>query len=164
MSSVYENKENPIPEWGLTGYYPRQSDDGKGRIARLAQNWSHVLSSMVICYFATFTLQPSDLADLLNTATGLLYSPEDLLLVGDRINALYRAYNYRCGIRREDDTLPARVLTPLVEGGTNGKVPDLEYQLDEYYQERDWEPDGKPSLRSLKALGLQDVAQDLYGR
>ena len=162
MSSIYENKDNPLPEWGLTGNYPRQTDAEKGKIARLAQNWSHILDSMVVCYFATFTLQPSDLAALINAATGFDLSTQDLLDFGDRINALYRAYNYRCGIRRADDTLPKRVLTPLAEGGTNGLVPNLESQLEEYYQVRDWEPDGKPSRRSLTELGLDFVVADLY--
>lgn len=162
MSAIYENDEDPIPEWGLTGYYPRHSNDGKARIAWLAQNWAHILNSMVICYFATFTLEPSDLAQLINQATGYDLTTADLLIIGDRINALHRAYNYRSGIRREDDTLPVRSLSPVAEGGAADKVPDLEAQLAEYYQIRRWEPDGKPSKEVLLELGLSDVAQDLY--
>jgi aldehyde:ferredoxin oxidoreductase len=75
---------------------------------------------------------------------------------------LHRAYNYRCGIRREDDTLPVRSLSAVAEGGAADKVPDLEAQLAEYYQIRRWEPDGKPSKEVLLELGLSDVAQDLY--
>ena len=163
MSAIYENKQAPLPEWGLTGFYPRHSNENKGAITRLAQNWAHILDSMVLCYFATFTQKPSELATLINYATGFELTPQDLLVIGDRINALHRAYNYRCGIRREDDKLPLRSLTPLAEGGAAGKVPDLEYQLNEYYQLRRWEPDGKPSRESLMQLGLADVARDLYG-
>ncbi len=166
MSDLYENTANPLSdlsEWGLTGFYPRHSNEGKAKIARLAQNWAHIIDSMVICYFAGFTLKPSELAALLNLATGSELTPQDLLIIGDRINALYRAYNYRCGIRRKDDRLPLRSLTPLAEGGAAGKVPDLEYQLAEYYEIRRWEPDGKPRRDSLIELGLADVARDLYG-
>jgi aldehyde:ferredoxin oxidoreductase len=162
MSAIYENKQDPIPEWGLMGYYPRHSDEGKASITRFAQNWSHILSSMVLCYFATFSQQPSDLASLINYATGWSLSPKDLLVIADRINALHRAYNYRCGIRRADDTLSKRSLTPLETGGAAGAVPDLEFQLNEYYQIRGWEDDGKPSRQVLLDLGLEDVAQDLY--
>ena len=162
MSGIYENKQDPIPEWGLTGYYPRHSDEGKANITRMAQNWAHIIDSMVICYFYGLTQQPSDLAELLNTATGMQLTPDDLLVIGERINALYRAYNYRAGVRREDDRLPARSLTPVTEGGAAGKVPDLEYQLNEYYEIRRWEPDGKPSRAALVDLGLADVARDLY--
>ena len=163
MSAIYENKQDPLPEWGLTGFYPRHSNDGKGKITRLAQNWAHIVDSMVLCYFAGFTLQPSDLANLINRATGRELTAQDLLVIGDRINALHRAYNYRCGIRREDDRLPVRTLTPVAEGGAAGKVPDLEVQLNEYYQVRRWEPDGKPNRDSLVELGLADIVHDLYG-
>jgi aldehyde:ferredoxin oxidoreductase len=162
MSSIYEQKQDPLPEWGLTGFYPRQSNEGKGKMARVAQNWSQLLDSMVLCYFASFTLKPSDLAALLNSATGFNYSIEELNRIGDRINTLYRAYNYRCGIRRSDDTLPARVLEPLADGGTGGQVPDLEAQLAEFYAFRQWEADGKPAYQLLMDLGLDKVAADLY--
>jgi aldehyde:ferredoxin oxidoreductase len=162
MSAIYENTDDPIPEWDLTGHHPRHSDEHKGKISRHAQNWAHILNSMVICYFATFTLEPSDLAALVKKATGFDLTPDDLTVIGDRINALHRAYNYRCGIRREDDTLPLRSLTAVAEGGAAGKVPDLGSQLEDYYQVRRWEPDGKPSRDVLVELGLEDVAADLY--
>jgi aldehyde:ferredoxin oxidoreductase len=166
MSGIYEHTNDPLAslaEWGLTDFYPRHSNEHKAKIAALAQDWAHLVDSMVICYFCSFTLQPSDLANLLNLATGSQYTVEDLRIIGERINALYRAYNYRCGIRRADDTLPVRSLTPVAEGGAAGKVPDLEYQLKEYYELRGWEPDGKPSKARLLELGLEEAARDLYG-
>ena len=145
MSAIYENKQDPIPEWGVTGYYPRHSNEGKGKLTRFAQDWAQILSSMVMCYFATFTLKPSDLGALIGYATGYEYTPEELVVIADRINALHRAYNYRCGMRRVDDRLPVRSLMPLETGGTGGAVPDLESQLDEYYHLLGLEPDGRPS-------------------
>lgn len=162
MSAIYENKQDPIPEWGLTGFYPRHSNEGKGKITRFAQDWSHILNSMVMCYFATFTLKPSDLGALIGFATGYEYTPEELVVIGDRINTLHRAYNYRCGLRRVDDRLPVRSLTPVAEGGAAGAVPDLEAQLNEYYQLRGLEADGRPARDTLLRLGLDDVVADLY--
>ena len=107
-------------------------------------------------------MQPSDFAELLNLATGSTYTAQDMLTIGDRINTLHRAYNYRCGIRRQDDTLPVRAMTPLTEGFTAGKVPYLEKQLEEYYQLRRWEADGKPSQDVLQKLKLDFVIKDLY--
>ncbi len=162
MSGVYENSQDPIPEWGLTGFYPRHSNEGKANITRMAQNWSHIVDSLVICYFATFILQPSDMAALLNLATGEAYTPKELFIIAERINALYRAYNFFCGIRPSDDSLPLRSITPLSEGGATGKVPDLEYQLKEYYELRNWDTEGRPRFEKLEELGLSDVARDLY--
>lgn len=162
-TGIYEDKDDPIPEWGLMGKFTRHNNEGKAQMARLAQNWSAVISSMVICYFAAHTLKVTDLVELINHATGQDFTAEDLLMLGDRINNLYRAYNYRCGIRREDDWLPKRLLTPMPDGGAAGKVPDLRFQISEFYQIRGWEPDGMPSRQTLLALGLNDVIRDLYG-
>jgi aldehyde:ferredoxin oxidoreductase len=161
-SAMYEHKEDPQPEWNLTGFYPRNSNEGKGKIAHLAQNWMHIVNSMVMCFFASLLLKPSDLASLIKHATGRQYTPQDLSDMGDRIDALYRAYNYRCGIRFQDERLPERIMTPLPDGGAAGQVPDLDYQLREYYDSRRLESDGKPSYDSLIDLGLLEVAQELY--
>jgi aldehyde:ferredoxin oxidoreductase len=111
---------------------------------------------------ATVILKPSDVCNLLNTATGRELKPMDLLQIGDRINALHRAYNWRCGIRRRDDTLPKRAMTPLRDGGAAGQIPDLEGLLEQYYRLRDWDADGRPRRKTLRALGLQQVIPDLY--
>lgn len=162
MTDLYEDSEDPIPEWGFTGSYKRLSNRGKAEMARFAQNWAHILDSLVMCYFATVVLQPSDFCRLINTATGRDLKPMDLLKIGDRINALHRAYNCRCGIRRRDDTLPKRAMTPLQEGGAAGHVPDLEGLLAQYYRLRNWNPDGQPDRQALRELGLEDAARDLY--
>src|SRR3989304_3099752 len=70
---------------------PIHGDEDKARVTQLAQNWSAILSSMVLCYFATFTLQPSDLASLVNKATGWDLTSEDLSVIGDRIQMASRA-------------------------------------------------------------------------
>lgn len=162
MTDLYETSEDPIPQWGFVGKFTRLNNKGKAEMTRFAQNWAHILDSLVMCYFATVLLSPSDFCDLLNNATGQDISPADLLVIGDRINALHRSYNYLCGIRRKDDTLPLRAMTPLTNGGAAGKIPDLKGQLKKYYKLRDWENDGKPSYKSLVRLGLSDVADDLY--
>lgn len=164
MSAIYENSNDPIPDWDLKGYYPRHSNETKGKITRLAQNWSHIIDSMVVCYFASFQMTPSDLVNLINLATGMNLSVMKLCEIGDRINALHRVFNYRCGTRAIDDNLPERLLTPLESGGAANQVPDLDYQLKEYYEIRGWEKDGKPSKSSLQKLGLDDVINDLYSR
>jgi aldehyde:ferredoxin oxidoreductase len=162
MTDMYEDSEDPIPEWGFTGTYERLSNKGKAEMTRFAQNWAHILDSLVMCYFATVVLEPSDFCNLINTATGRNLKPTDLLQIGDRINALHRAYNYRCGIRREDDTLPKRAMTPLKEGGAAGEIPDLDGLLDQYYGLRSWDTEGRPTREILRELGLADLEQDLY--
>lgn len=163
MSDTWEDATDPLPEWGVMGPQPSQQNTGKAVLTRYAQVWGHLRDSLVVCHFATTGFQPSLFSNLLTAATGRETSVEELVILGDRINNLHRAYNNRCGITREDDTLPKRVMTPLKGGGADGLVPDLEGQLLELYAIKGWERDGKPSRKTLEALGLGFAADDLYG-
>lgn len=162
-SPLWENVQDPLPEWGLKGFYPLHVSEGKGKLVKLSQNYTAVVNSMVSCYFMTFILKPSDLAAVLTAATGTRYTARSLLKVGERIMALHRAYNNLCGITRKDDVLAPRQLEPTKEGGNAGKVPNLEVMIKEFYRESGWTPSGKPSRKTLESLGLKDVARDLYG-
>lgn len=162
MTDWFENVLDPIPEWGFLGQYERMQDDGKPEMAFFANTWSNIVNSLVVCYFATFLFKPSDICKLLFLATNNDYSPKDLLKIGTRINTLHRSYNYLCGSRRKDDSLPPRSLMPLKEGGAAGKVPNLEKQLERYYSIRKWNADGKPSKELLIDSNLQDIVPQLY--
>ena len=93
--------------------------------------------------------------------SGLSYDSNAILQAGSRIINLQRAFACREGISRKDDTLPKRLLTPVAEGGSAGKAPDLEYQLNEYYQIREWDDNGIPTPEKLRSLGLDSAADDL---
>jgi aldehyde:ferredoxin oxidoreductase len=162
-SPLWENVQDPLPEWGLKGMYPLHVSKGKGIVTKLSQDYTAVVNSMVSCYFLTFILKPSDLAAVLTAATGTKYTAKGLLKVGERIMALHRAYNNLCGITRKDDVLAPRQLEPTKEGGNAGKVPDMEVMLKEFYKVSGWTPSGKPSRKTLESLGLRDVARNLYG-
>ncbi len=162
-SPLWENVQDPLPEWGLKGFYPLHVSEGKGKLVKLSQDYTAVVNSMVSCYFMTFILKPSDLAAVLTAATGTKYTAQNLLKAGERIMALHRAYNNRCGITRKDDVLAPRQLQATQEGGNAGKVPDMDVMIKEFYRESGWTPSGKPSRKTLESLGLKDVARDLYG-
>lgn len=163
MSDTWEDLTDPLPEWGFVGSQPSQSNDGKAELTRYSQVWGHLRDSIVMCHFATVVFQPSIFSDLLTTGTGRKTTVDELIEIGDRINNLHRVYNNRCGIRREDDTLPKRVMTPLRGGGADGLVPDLQGQLEDLYSIKGWEPDGRPSKKTLNSLGLEFTVSDLYG-
>jgi aldehyde:ferredoxin oxidoreductase len=106
------------------------------------------------------------IAALLESVTGLEYSPEEIRKVGERVNNLALAFNVREGYGREDDTLPERLMTePIKAGASKGQVisaEDLNQMLDEYYQERGWDiKTGIPTKEKLNELGLGYVAEQL---
>jgi aldehyde:ferredoxin oxidoreductase len=78
-----------------------------------------------------------------------------MLKVGDRIWNLERLFNNAAGLTRADDNLPPRITgEPLTEGPSKGHVVDLEPMLNEYYQLRGWDMQGRPTSDKLRELGL----------
>jgi aldehyde:ferredoxin oxidoreductase len=105
-------------------------------------------------------------ATLMEAVTGLVFTPEEVLKVGERVNNLAKAFNVREGFTRADDTLPERLMTePLKAGASKGHVisrEDLDKMLDEYYSLRGWDVEtGTPTRAKLTDLGLAYVADAL---
>ena len=75
---------------------------------------------------------------------------------------LKRAFNNRLGVRRGNDRIPQQLLIPM-SNGTNRRTPNMEMMLQEYYRVRDWDWEtGRPTRKRLEALGMAEVAEDLW--
>jgi len=151
------------PEAGLSHKQGRHDKKNKGLAAKVSQDLSAVYNSTAICMFAGMGVQPSHFGALLNITTGMPHNAYTVLQAGERITNLQRAFACREGISKKDDTLPKRLVTPLPDGGAAGKAADLEFQLKEYYQLRQWDENGIPRREKLDALGLGQAARDLHG-
>ena len=113
-----------------------------------------------MCAFVAIGLSDDVAAGLLTAATGTAYQPGDLFTIGDRISCLERAFNYREGLRREDDVLPARLNEEVIaDGPSKGhKIDNLEAMKDEFYQFCGWDlKSGAPLAERLDALDLDWV-------
>ena len=88
--------------------------------------------------------------------TGWEISVEDMILAGERIFTMMRLLNLKLGYDTSTEKMPAIIMTPL-EGPTEGHVPDVDAQLNTWYEFRGWDrKSGKPPMEKLKALGLDD--------
>jgi aldehyde:ferredoxin oxidoreductase len=78
---------------------------------------------------------------------------------------LKRALNLKFGYNaRTSEKLPELLLRPLADSGSEGHVPQLEPMLREYYAYREWDWEtGKPRREKLIALGMPEIAKDLWG-
>jgi aldehyde:ferredoxin oxidoreductase len=78
---------------------------------------------------------------------------------------LKRALNIKLGYdARTNEKLPELLLRALPDGNAAGIVVALEPMLREYYTARDWDwASGKPSRAKLNALGMTEIAKDLWG-
>jgi aldehyde:ferredoxin oxidoreductase len=106
-----------LREIGFKGTKPQQKE-GKAMQTIHSQAIGSITDSMVICIFA-WKGAGSGLAllrDMVNTVTGFEYTTEELMQTGQRIWYLKRAIGNLCGVTREDDQLPRRIITPDIDG------------------------------------------------
>ncbi len=129
---------------------------GKAELVIKLQNYMDVLNALGLCKFLLFgRIGPTKVTEWLNYVTGWNLTPEELLIIGERLHNLKRMYNVRLGINRKDDTLPARLLTLARDDGmAAGVLPELDKMLEEYYRLRGWDENGIPSKEKLKQLNL----------
>ena len=125
-----------------------------------------VVDSIGTCKFQTIFFSPhmpswNEWAEMIQTITGMVLSPEDLKEIGERIYTLERMFNYReAGFDRKDDRLPERYYREKMPGGLpvvkGKKIQKTKFNgmLNEYYRFHGWNRRGLPTKATLKKLGL----------
>ncbi len=131
---------------------------GKAELQKKLQDSTGAIDASGICLFVGFGSELDDLLPLLNAATGVDYTLDDLLKAGERIFNLERLWLLRAGFTGADDTLPERLLKePIPYGPSKGEVNRLHEMLPEYYRLRGWTEQGEPSAEKLAELGLDKL-------
>ncbi|MGC8816793.1 MAG: aldehyde ferredoxin oxidoreductase family protein [Candidatus Hadarchaeum sp.] len=129
--------------------------EGKGKLTKEIQDKVNAIFTLVGCRFSEWTY-PLDLyLKLLNAATGMNFSEKDFIMVGERIWNMERIFS---GFTRKDDRLPERCYThPIPSGPLAGTLVDrekFEKMLDEYYEARGWDKEGRPTEAKLRKLSI----------
>ena len=146
----------------------RSKPQGKGLAIKWGEDAKAVIDSLGICLYTGETMQL--MARVFSAATGVVFSAEQLLEIGERIYNIQKAFNARQGMTRKDDDFVGtdRFKTEPVEGGQyDGQVfAERDMMLDEYYRARGWDlPTGLQTRSKLEQLGLGPNADELadYG-
>ena len=143
--------------------YDRQGGAEKAINVAIHQNWRTVANALVLCFFANVPAET--VVKLVNSAVGLEWKIEDLMLAGERGWNLKRVINHRLGLIRENDRVPkafTRTYSDHPEGAKE-YVPDFKHMLEAYYQARGWDTKtGKPQKEKLQSLGLEWVVEDIW--
>ena len=143
-----------------------KGDAERGKLLIGTENLYSVLDSIILCKFIRGSISPEEIATLYTLTTGIHMSEVELLLAGERITNLEKAYNLREGATRAEDYPPPRVFEdPIPDGvGQGHYVLKKEYEtmLDGYYAVRGWTREGIPTKAKLTELGLEDVIYELY--
>jgi len=122
---------------------------------KIFQDLTATVDSAGICLFTTFAIGLPEIAAMLRTGTGINYTDEEVLQIGERIWNLEKMFNLEAGFTKADDNLPPRLLhDALPSGPAKGKVNQLDIMLPEYYQGRGWDKEGVPTKEKLKELSL----------
>ncbi|HOI81910.1 MAG TPA: aldehyde ferredoxin oxidoreductase family protein [Synergistales bacterium] len=144
----------------LDGHLPRFSTEGMAKTVKTVQDERAAAYSLVVCDFAPYA-QERALA-CLRHVTGWDISEEEYLTAGERIWNHIRMFNIReAGISRKDDTLPPRMfedplpMPPRGEEKVSLKREDFDRMLEEYYELRGWDSDGRPKAETVERLGIQ---------
>ena len=140
---------------GLPEKIDPQATEDKATWTKIFQDFTAVVDSSGVCLFTTFAIGVPQFSKFCTAATGVDYSDEKLLELGDRIYNLERMFNLQAGVDPSQDTLPKRLLNdPIPDGPLKGEVAKLGEMLPEYYELRGWSTKGIPSKKKLTELGL----------
>ncbi len=130
--------------------------EGKAQWTKIFQDLTAAVDSSGICLFLTFAIGAPELSEQLTAATGINFTVEEIMKIGERIWNMERLFLLANGFTKADDTLPPRILKePVKVGPCKGAVNKLDAMLPEYYKLRGWDAEGRPTREKLRELGLE---------
>lgn len=139
-------------------------NEDKMRIFFHELNWKHFQDCAVCCHFYPYTYL--HMAEALSGITGIEYTIQDVLEVGERAQVLSRLFNLREGFAAQDDCLPQRVMQAFTEGplaGVKIKPETFDWAKQRFYTMMLWDPDtGIPTRRSLQKLQLVGLLDGIF--
>ena len=140
---------------------PRSLDDEKLRQYFILERLTSLEKTIGFCFFGPAPrsfIQPEDLLDAINLATGWGLDMAAALRIGERGTNLARLYNAREGFSARDDRLPERLFQGAENGPLQGQpVPRQEFQdaLRRLYLLKGWDQaTGLPLPARLEELSL----------
>jgi len=151
-------------DFGIPGQVGQFDPEGIATYCAKSKGSMQFEDSLGVCRFTVRTDLPR-LTRALNAATGWDFDFEKAMDAGRRTVNLMRAYNLRCGIGGELDTPSTRYSSVPVDGPSKGRdiKPHWEGMLRLHHRLMGWdETTGKPLPETLRKLGLEYVAKDLW--
>jgi len=149
------------------GSPPNLYDLDTAMLVKWYNDLSCVFNSLGFCMFSDSfeAMGPTLYAELYSAVTGHSITPVELMVAGERIFNVMRAYNVREGMRREHDDWPQRFYDqPLKRGDETHMLSKetVDQSLHRYYELRGWDAKtGVPTQERLRELQLHDVADDM---
>jgi len=158
--------ETLIKLFGVASIEEPQSYANKEKLVVYMERVNAALDCLGICMFTHSSrvtmLLPEHYASLLTSAVGRKYTGYDLLLLGERVHTLERAYNIlHIGWSRKNDIPPEIFFSRPLAGRYRLNRQQYQALLDKYYEHHCWDRNGYPKKGALKSLGLEFITQKL---
>lgn len=129
----------------LSGLVNPGQIEGKAKIFTEWEDRLTLFDTLIICRFYRDLYQWEQLASIIAAATGMALGVKEMRAIAARVTDDTRRFNLREGLTAADDRLPVRLTTePLPESNGAITADEMEKMLQEYYQERGWDADGRP--------------------
>ena len=115
--------------------------DGKSEWVVHEQHRSTAHDATGLCLFVSFANGGLEaFVPITAAATGIDYTVDDFVKIGERTWNLERMWNLKAGLTKADDSLPKRLTNEShKEGPSQGVTVDLDTMLPIYYEERGWD-------------------------
>ncbi len=130
--------------------------DGKAEWVVDEQHRSTAHDNTGLCLFVGFAGGGIEtFVPITSAATGVPYTLDDFVKIGERTWNLERLWNLKAGFTKADDSLPKRLLHEgHQQGPSQGVTVNLDAMLPVYYERRGWDAEGVPTAEKLAELGL----------
>ncbi|MFX1343881.1 MAG: aldehyde ferredoxin oxidoreductase family protein [Promethearchaeota archaeon] len=138
----------PFEEIGAPTVTLDKYSDNKemAKTCSLIMDYRALYSSIIMCSFCNPL--PSQVAALIEHATGLKFGLNEIKTYGERILNMKRMFNIKMGLTSVDDRLPEILLKPFSTGGSAGRSPNFEKLKKDFYNYREWDlKTGKPNKK-----------------
>ncbi len=102
--------------------------------------------------------------ECLNAVTGWKLTLEDVFTIGRRVINQLRVFNFRHGMKKEDERPSTRYGSVPADGPAEGKniMEKWDWMIENYYTLMGWDPKtGKPLPKTLEKLGLEELITDV---
>ncbi|HEX2922525.1 MAG TPA: aldehyde ferredoxin oxidoreductase C-terminal domain-containing protein, partial [Chloroflexota bacterium] len=146
---------------------PKYNYKATGFLAVVLTCSTEVNNAAGLCMFMSLSgAAPEAQAQLVEAVTGWSFKGQDQLYAGMRSIGMRQSFNVREGLKPADFAIPPRSVghPPQQQGPVAGVDIDDRLLAQNFFDAFGWDVEtGKPTLGSLKMLGLNDVARDLYG-
>ena len=143
----------------------RYNMEGRGKWGKEALCLTHTMNASGVCLFGYGSTNVTFIPDYISAVTGMEFTVDEMMLVGERIANIRQLFNLREGINFLKFKLPERAygIPPLESGETAGLTVDIKKMLDDHLDCMGWTKNSAvPKPEILERLGLAEQIPNFW--